>query len=139
MKHGIMGPRLGYTVDDQFFADILATGVGADSIEVWCEIVSYTSGENPAHNKATVMVQEQHPDEPPTPYLIDLEVVMNGVQRMMQNPPANPDATALLGASYAQMWEWLRQSLQENDTVMIDAETADVIIQYGLFEELRYS
>jgi hypothetical protein len=133
MKHSIMGPRLSYTVEDQFFADILHTGIGG-AIQYWAEVISSTSGENPAHDRASILVED---GEDEVLYHIDLDVIITGVQRIMQEPPVNKSTSKLI-ATYSQKWEWLRQSLQERDTIMVDSDVADMVIQYGLFEREIY-
>src|SRR5690348_1258792 len=127
-----MGPAKGYTVDDQFFADILSVGLAPSGIGYWAQIVTHRSGENPALDSATIMVDEG--EEYPKQYNITMETIMNGVQRVMQDPPPN-ESTSNLVATYYQKWEWLRQSLEDGDTVMVDAEVADMVIQYGLLEK----
>jgi hypothetical protein len=139
MKHTVdAGPKI-VQLDDQFFADILSAAVNG-GIGYWAEVVAYNTGGNPAHNKAVLLVQVEHPDEPPTEYTVDLEVIRNGVQLMLSHRPDRPDSRSSLIATYGQMHEWLTDACldPENGTVMVDADTADAVVQFGLFEEITF-
>jgi hypothetical protein len=138
MKHTIdAGPKL-VQLDDQFFADILSAA--RDGIGYWAEVVSYNTGSNPAHNNMVLLVQVEHPDQEPNQYNVGIETVMDGVQRMLTCRPGTRLAPKLQEASYAQMHAWLVDACMDpkNGTVMVDAETADAVVQFGLFEEVTF-
>jgi hypothetical protein len=45
-----------------------------------------------------------------------------------------------LVSTYYQLYGWLLDAVKnpEEDSVMIDADVADAVVQFGLFEEQRY-
>lgn len=123
------------TVSHQLLADTLSAAMSAGGISLWAEVISYTTGENPSHANATIM--EDDGTEYGTQLHIDIDVLAKGVERVLNNKPANT-STSSLGATYYQMYTWLMDALMDNDATMIDTETADLIVQYGLFEEMKY-
>lgn len=125
-----------HTVDHQLLADALHTAVyGGVSIALWCAIIRYESGDNPSHHSAVIL--EEDGTEYGTQQTVDIDVMRLGIERILNNPPAN-ESTSSLGATYYQMYTWIKDAVDDNDATMIDAETADLIVQYGLFQEMKY-
>lgn len=119
-------------VDDEFLSDIVVTAVEG-GISYWCDIIKYETGENPAHTKALI---EEEDEEPKT---IDIQVIINGINKMLENPPVNKSKSTAI-ATYYQVFCWLTDALKDpkENNVMIDADVADTVVQFGLFGELRY-
>ncbi len=119
-------------VDDEFLSDILTTAAEG-GINYWCEILRYETGDNPAYTK--IVIQEEDEEE----RTLDIQVILKGIQKMLDTPPANK-STSTMVATYYQLYGWLLDAVKnpEVDNVMIDADVADAIVQFGLFEEQRY-
>lgn len=130
MEHDI---KITCKVDDEFLSDILTTAAEG-GINYWCEIVRYETGENPAH---TVLVITESDEQ--EPIRVDIQVILKGVQKMLDTPPANK-STSTVVSTYYQLYGWLLDAVKNphEDAVMIDADVADAVVQFGLFEEQRY-
>lgn len=124
-----------HTVGHQLLADTLSAALSAGGISLWCEVISYTTGENPSHVNATVM--EDDGTEYGTQRYIDIDVLAKGIECVLNDKPNNQSVSSL-GATYYQMFTWIMDGVLDNDATMIDAETADLVVQYGLFGEMKY-
>jgi hypothetical protein len=119
-------------VEHQMLADALHASVyGGSGIELWCSIIRYESGENPSHHSAAIIDEDDRPQQ------VTIDTIRLGIERVLNNPPVNK-STSSLGATYYQMYTWIKDAVEDNDATMIDAETADLIVQFGLYGELVY-
>lgn len=125
-----------YKLPDQFVADVMETGL-AGGISYWAAVLEYASCENPGYNKARVIEFEEDDAKPMD---LTIEVMVTGIQRMLDQRPVHPDSRSNLVATYGQLWTWLRDAVldPEDGIVMVDAEVADAVIQFALFEEIVY-
>lgn len=122
-------------VENQLLADILTTAVEG-GIQYWCEVIRYNTGENPSHNSATIV--ESVDGEVSEPYQVDIDTVRLGMERMLNQTPANTSTSTMVAATYYQLWTWLKDSVEDNDATMVDADVADAVLQFALFDEMRY-
>lgn len=128
-----------YELTHQFLADILHTAL-AGGIQYWCDVVSETTGENPALNKAEIMEEWSGGDSPEDRHhTVDIEVIRKGIERFLNDPPT-VRYESNTSATYSQLYDWLMGAVEdpEDGIVMVDSEVADTVVQFGLFEDLVY-
>ena len=136
-----------YEVDDEFIGDVLVTAFDGDYGACWywalaedCEDMTpagvdvnedtkdYIGGPWWTAVRFTKPPSEDDPPESePTTVVIDKDLVVRGMELVLTGQHTGP-----------QIVGWLRQSVEENDAGMVDADVADCIVQCGLFGEVVY-
>ena len=111
-------------VEDQFLADILSTAVEG-GINYWAQVVVYKWTEGPEHTKAEIL----EVDSSNAHFTIGLDVIAEGIQRVLGNDHSVSKETV----------GYVLAGVREQDAGEIDSIAADVIVQFGLFDELRYA
>lgn len=124
-----------YEVSDKFAAEILTQG--ATAIGYWCEVVIKSETADDFYSKLEII---ETADEDGRHHTVDLTVVRTGIERMMKILPEDQKDVPSKGlvANFWQLRQWLEMSIQDDDTVMVDSDVADCIIQLGLYNELVY-
>lgn len=142
-----MSDKLSIRTDDgpkeisiELLADILEC-CGESAIGYWAQIVTFRTGENPALNHMDIVLQDEllGDDEENPPIRIGIEEIRVGIERILLKSPGPAMGSILSVSSFYQVWNWLMDSINEDDAVMVDADVADVIVQYYMHNETRYS
>lgn len=125
-------------VSEKFLSDVLSLSLGFKGALHWCEQVGTPNIEGVSHGLAqgdnediwysalvrcTVNEDERRFGKQ---YMIDHNVLVEGIQKILQSPVFNSHKTVLM-------------AIAEDDASEIDPGIADSIIQHGLWREVRYS
>jgi hypothetical protein len=124
---------------EQFLADVITTAVEG-GVGYWSQCSQYQwTDPSMESGRLRVVVGEGRPDEGTRATIEDMEddnrehhitpsVIQNGIGKIKSGK---------VGVN-KQIRTWIAEGDAENDAGMIDADCADVIVQAGLFGEVRY-
>jgi len=93
------------------------------SIDYWAFCTNYKDGRD--GEPASAIIRDSEGDN--ENYVIDLDVIERGIERICDRPMVNDDMT-----------KNIMLANRENDAGMLDAFDYDAIVQAGLFDEVRY-
>jgi hypothetical protein len=127
--------RIEHEVRPGVLADILQIA-STGSIEDWAEIVAYTQTENPEYVRMEICEQADDAHKQHHYHKITPGVILQGMQRILDLKLHNDGPSG--NAALPQYQEWILSSVVDGDATMIDTGVADAIIQFALFNELRY-
>lgn len=113
----------------QTLADIIIVAVEG-GIGYWSQTVTYRWTEGPIHTYADIIeVGDGDEDEEDRKHhKIDLEVVKRGIERCLSQH----------SAAHSDIIEAVHRAVVEDDAGHVDSDAADVIVQFGLFNEIVY-
>lgn len=127
------------TQREEILNDVFTTAIEG-GINYWCTVRSYRWSDGPpdynqvADFRAEIMETEadEHPE-----HVIDAAVIALGVRRAFEHLQALRKAGVGI---YEYQWRAIRDlHFGKYDDVDYDADTADIIVQFGLFGELVYA
>lgn len=106
--------------------DVFVTAIEG-GINYWAEVITYRHLEGEEGWQAVVIDRESDEN---LPHRIDQEVITRGIERAVGNVVNGYHATAVNNLH--------RSLLGLTDDADYDADTADMIVQFGLFGEVIY-
>lgn len=115
-------------ISDKLLAELIRLGV--EGVEYWADVVTSSTGETPALDKMVICCEETG-----QVYQVTTETTRDGVRRAI----AAAAYEALAKPSHAGKWSSLIDAVTDNDATLLDPEVADLVVQYGLFGEMRYT
>lgn len=127
-----VGPTFSLAITKQFplqlAADVITTAVEG-GINYWSQVIAYKWTEGPEHTYAQVVKEEDLRDPgDPDHYTINTDVVVLGLTRLLNGEIEVNN----------QIMGYIRQSLDDESSYMIDADAADIIVQAGLFGKVLF-
>lgn len=125
----------------QMLADVVVTAVesGHYGIAYWCDIAEYDYTEDTTHSNglmgpiidATCEVRETGSSTAKW-QKVDLNLIAKGMNRICKGTLINQDRLS------DNQYSWIKEANEVNDFMNMDADSADLIIQAGLFNEIVY-
>jgi len=122
----------------QMLADVVVTAVesGHYGIAYWCDIAEYDYTEDTTHSNglmgpiidATCEVRETGSSTAKW-QKVNLNTIARGMNRICKGDLINREGN---------QYSWIKEANDTNDFMNMDADSADLIIQAGLFNEIVY-
>jgi hypothetical protein len=127
-----------HRVDSQLLADVMEVAE-YNAIDAWADIVVFTKTEDPAMYKMEIIEPSGDPNTG-NHHTVTGATILLGMQRIIDlelpDPVWRPGAMI---TTMSQIRAWIISSIADGDASMVDADVADAIFQYALFNEIVYS
>jgi hypothetical protein len=119
-----------FEVTDQFLAEVLETALTGAS--PWANVIYSGKAEDSGYNRAVLMYnnKELH---------ANTGTIRTGLERILARSfKWDEDLMAGIGDPHWNVGESVKDAVTYNDSVRLDTEEADIVLQVGLFNEILY-